>query len=133
MALPSMQLKDLTGFSVLVVEDEYFVASDSARALRDHGARILGPVPDVQRARELLAGDSPDVVLLDVNLKGEMVYELAEELRQHGVPMIFATGYDAFVPSCHLARRAMPAEALRDPRTCEGRQGSRRAGVKAPG
>jgi DNA-binding response OmpR family regulator len=98
--VPSLQSNDLMGLSVLVVEDEYFVASDSARALRDHGARILGPVPDVQRAREVLAGDSPDVVLLDVNLKGEMVYELAEELRQHGVPMIFATGYDAsFLPA----------------------------------
>ena len=100
MAVRSQKLNDLAGLSVLVVEDEYFVASDSARALRDHGARILGPVPDTQRARELLAGESPDVVLLDVNLKGEMVYELAEELRQHGVPMIFATGYDAsFLPA----------------------------------
>jgi len=99
-AVRSQKLNDLAGLSVLVVEDEYFVASDSARALRDHGARILGPVPDTQRARELLAGESPDVVLLDVNLKGEMVYELAEELRRHGVPMIFATGYDAsFLPA----------------------------------
>jgi DNA-binding response OmpR family regulator len=97
---------DLTGLSVLVVEDEYFVANDSARALRDHGARILGPVPDVQRARELLAGESPDVVLLDVNLKGEMVYSLAEELLRHGLPMIFATGYDAsFLPA---TLRGMP-------------------------
>ncbi|HEX6398810.1 MAG TPA: response regulator [Steroidobacteraceae bacterium] len=95
MALTPEVSTDLTGLSVLVVEDEYFVANDSARALRDHGARILGPVPDVQRARELLAGESPDVVLLDVNLKGEMVYPLAEELLRYGVPMIFATGYDA--------------------------------------
>ena len=54
----------------------------------------------MQRAREVLASESPDVVLLDVNLKGEMVYELAEELRRHGVPLIFATGYDAsFLPA----------------------------------
>lgn len=97
---------DLTGLSVLVVEDEYFVANDSARALRDHGARILGPAPDLQRARELLAGENPDVVLLDVNLKGEMVYSLAEELLRRGVPMIFTTGYDAsFLPA---SLRGMP-------------------------
>src|ERR1044072_7361846 len=51
---------ELTGLSVLVVEDEYFVASESERALRDHGARVLGPVPDVERAREWLAKESPD-------------------------------------------------------------------------
>ena len=62
MSMVSGGANELTGLSVLVVEDEYFVASDCARALRDHGARILGPVPDMQRARELLAGDSPDVV-----------------------------------------------------------------------
>jgi len=98
--VPPDESTDLTGLSVLVVEDEYFVASDSARVLRDHGARILGPVPDLQRAREVLAGENPDVVLLDVNLKGEMVYALAEELQRHGVPMIFATGYDSsFLPA----------------------------------
>ena len=64
MALTPGVSTDLAGLSVLVVEDEYFVANDSARALREHGARILGPVPDVQRARELLAGESPDVVVL---------------------------------------------------------------------
>jgi DNA-binding response OmpR family regulator len=100
--VPTGESNELNGLSVLVVEDEYFVASDNARALREHGARILGPVPDTQRARELLAGSSPDVVLLDVNLKGEMVYELAEELQQHGVPLIFATGYDASILPANL-------------------------------
>jgi|SRR4051812_26201247 DNA-binding response OmpR family regulator len=86
--------QNLAGITVLVVEDDYFVASDTATVLADHGARVLGPVPDLARARGILAAESPDCALLDVNLKGQFVFELAEELQAHGVPAIFATGYD---------------------------------------
>ena len=90
---------DLGGFCVLVVEDDYFVANESANALREHGARVLGPVPDMDRARGLLSEENPDCVLLDVNLKGELVYPLAEDLLQRGIPAVFTTGYDAsFLP-----------------------------------
>jgi hypothetical protein len=32
--------------------------------------------------------------VLDVNLQGEMVYPVADALRERGVPFVFATGYD---------------------------------------
>ncbi len=89
----------LVGLSILIVEDDYFVASDCAAVLRTHGARVLGPVPDMARGRALLEQESPDCALLDVNLKGEFVFELAEELIERGVPAIFITGYDkSFLP-----------------------------------
>ena len=76
--------------------------SQSAGGVHDcpHGAltaRVLGPVPDMARARSILAAERPDCALLDVNLKGQFVFELAEELRARGVPAIFATGYDVSV------------------------------------
>lgn len=90
---------DLGGLCVLVVEDDYFVANESANLLRDHGARVLGPVPDMDRARSLLSEEQPDCVLLDVNLKGELVYALAEDLLHRGIPAVFTTGYDtSFLP-----------------------------------
>jgi 3-oxoacyl-[acyl-carrier protein] reductase len=55
---------------VLVVEDDYFVAKEMAAVLREHGATVLGPVPDVRRGRALLSQEEPDCALLDVNLKG---------------------------------------------------------------
>jgi DNA-binding response OmpR family regulator len=89
----------LAGLRVLVVEDDYFVASECANALREHGARVLGPVPDMSRARATLSASAPDCVLLDVNLKGEMVFELARELKGQGMPLVFTTGYDtSFLP-----------------------------------
>jgi DNA-binding response OmpR family regulator len=91
--------ESLAGFNILVVEDDYFVAKEMALVLREHGATVLGPVPDVPRGRALLAKNVPDCALLDVNLKGQFVFELAEELMERGVPPIFTTGYDAsFLP-----------------------------------
>jgi DNA-binding response OmpR family regulator len=89
----------LAGCSVLVVEDDYFVAKEVATILREHGATVLGPVPDVPRGRALVSTTDPDCVLLDVNLKGHFIFDLAEELIGRGVPSIFTTGYDAsFLP-----------------------------------
>jgi DNA-binding response OmpR family regulator len=95
--IPSSDAASLAGICVLVVEDEYFVAVDCADVLRSHGARVLGPVPDAARARELLATDTAHCALLDVNLKGQLAFELAAELIGLGIPTIFTTGYDASV------------------------------------
>lgn len=90
-------LPRLAGLSVLIVEDDYFIAQDVATQLRREGATVLGPVADVTRARALAAGTTPGCALLDINLKGELVFELAQELVDRGVPSIFTTGYDASI------------------------------------
>jgi DNA-binding response OmpR family regulator len=89
--------RNLAGINVLVVEDDYFVASECADLLRGQGANVLGPVPDMDKARDALATGHVDCVLLDVNLKGEMVFELAHELVAKGVPVAFTTGYDVSI------------------------------------
>ena len=85
----------LANLRVLVVEDEYFLADDMAQALREVGARVIGPVPSRDRALALLAEQPVDVAVLDINLKGETVYPVADALRAKGVPFVFATGYDS--------------------------------------
>lgn len=89
----------LTGFKVLVVEDDYLVAKELVTTLNAHGAVVMGPVADVTSSRALLTKAMPDCAVLDVNLKGLLVFELAEELVHRGVPPIFTTGYDcSFLP-----------------------------------
>jgi len=96
---PVREPMSLSGLSVLVVEDDYLLAKEVASTLRECGAVVLGPVPDVARGRALLTETTPDCALLDINLKGQFVYELAEELIKLGVPPIFTTGYDSsFLP-----------------------------------
>jgi DNA-binding response OmpR family regulator len=87
----------LVGLKILVVEDDYIVANECGAVLRKYGAQVLGPVPDIPRARASLFVEVPDCILLDINLKGEMAFDLARELVVRGIPLIFTTGYDSSV------------------------------------
>jgi DNA-binding response OmpR family regulator len=80
---------------VLVVEDEFFLADDMAAALRALGAEVVGPAPTRDMAMSLLAAERVDAAVLDMNLRGEMIFPVADALRARGVPFVFATGYDA--------------------------------------
>lgn len=87
--------RSLEGRTVLIVEDEYLLASDLTRELEAAGARVLGPAPSVENARALAEGtDRIDAAVLDVNLGGEMIYPVAELLEARGAHLLFATGYD---------------------------------------
>ena len=80
---------------ILVVEDEYLIAADLARQLEAAGVEVLGPVPTVAAALDLLARTSDvDGAVLDVNLRGENVLPVAATIRERGIPFVFATGYD---------------------------------------
>jgi len=79
---------------VLVVEDEFLIAMELELLLQQHGWQVLGPAATVAGALRLLASARPDVALLDVNLRGEMVTPVAEELRAQGVPFVLASAYD---------------------------------------
>jgi DNA-binding response OmpR family regulator len=89
----------LQGYRVLVVEDDYFVAQDLCSILRSRGATVVGPARSVGVGRELANAQSPDCVLLDINLHGEYAFGFAEELQDRGVRTVFTTGYDTtFIP-----------------------------------
>jgi CheY-like chemotaxis protein len=85
----------LQGSRILVVEDEYMLADDLCFALSESGAQVLGPVASVQEAIEFVAREAQiDAAVLDVNLRGDMVFPVADALRARGVPFAFTTGYD---------------------------------------
>lgn len=83
------------GRRILVVEDEYLIADDMRGALLDAGAEVLGPVPTLDAAASLVATEPQlDAALLDINLGGTLVFDLADTLAARAVPFVFATGYD---------------------------------------
>jgi len=85
----------LQGSRILIVEDEYLLADDLANALTDAGAEVVGPLGSVEEGLALIAVDRfIDAAVLDVNLRGDMVFPVADALRSHGIPFAFATGYD---------------------------------------
>ncbi|MGI4977374.1 MAG: response regulator [Janthinobacterium lividum] len=109
---------------VLVVEDEYFLADDIACALVRLGAEAVGPVPTRAAALACLEGGGRiDACVLDINLRGEMAFAVADALLARGVPFMFATGYDgALVPAAygHIRRWEKPFHADRLARALQG-------------
>jgi DNA-binding response OmpR family regulator len=90
-----MAEQTLRGLRVLIVEDEYLLADDLYNTLTDAGAEVLGPIASVRDATAFIASEpSIDAAVLDVNLRGELVYPVADALLARGVPFAFATGYD---------------------------------------
>ena len=83
----------LTGQHVLIVEDEYFLAQDLVDFFQDLGVQVLGPAASVSEALKLLESAEVQGAILDVNLRGERVYPVADALRQRHVPFVFASGY----------------------------------------
>src|SRR5438552_4232349 len=86
----------LAGKAILVVEDEYTLASDLAHFLEGQGAAVFGPVGTLKGALALVERDGGrlDAAVLDINLRTERVYPVADVLIERGVPVVFATGYD---------------------------------------
>jgi ActR/RegA family two-component response regulator len=89
----------LRGRRLLVIEDDYLIAAALERALEDRGAEVVGPAGSVEGALRLVEaeGDRLDGAVLDINLRDERVYPVADALAARGVPFVFLTGYDAQV------------------------------------
>ena len=85
----------LTGRSVMVVEDEAIVALAVNDSLTELGFSVVGPFSRVSDASQALQDSKVDAAILDVNLDGELVYSLAENLTARKIPFVFATGYGA--------------------------------------
>ena len=91
----------LKGSRVLIVEDEYFLADDLARALRDAGAEPVGPVNTIAQAEELVASQRVDAAVLDLNLHGEMASDFVQKLSQSELPCLIVSGYgEDAIPDC---------------------------------
>jgi CheY-like chemotaxis protein len=82
------------GRRVLLVEDERIVAWLLKDMLVDLGCSVVGPAADVNQALAMIDAESIDVAVLDVNLRGQMSYPIADVLVARGVPFVFSTGYD---------------------------------------
>jgi CheY-like chemotaxis protein len=103
----------LQGRRILVVEDEYMIAEEVVADLAGAGVDVLGPVPSVSNALDLIvAADLIDGALLDVNLGAEPIWPVVDALLARRVPVLLATGYDASaIPQAyaHLPRCEKPA------------------------
>ena len=81
-------------YRILVVEDSFLVVTLLEEIFKDLGWQSVGPATRVVDALELARTGVYDAALLDVNLNGEMSWEVARVLAERGVPFVFSTGYN---------------------------------------
>ncbi len=99
-----MQLIDTT---VLIVEDEIVVASEIKLRLEAMGFQVIGIVNNGRDAISVAKENYPDVILMDITLKGKMTgLEATREInRDTDIPVIFITAHTD-VPTLDSAREA---------------------------
>src|SRR5215470_15401077 len=106
----SMQIENetvhpLQGRRILIVEDEAPIALNLAAAVTQAGGTVVGPAPSVAASFGLMADQALDGALLDIRLRGETSFPLADVLSVLGIPFVFVSGLSsALMPYTHRDR-----------------------------
>ena len=100
---------------VLIMEDEFFLADDCEKEARRAGLEVAGPFATLGDAKARIRdGLKVDAALIDINLVGEAVYPLLDELIRDGLPIVIYTGYDR----SHLPQRFQRLPLYLKPENC---------------
>ncbi|KQZ62180.1 histidine kinase [Rhizobium sp. Root149] len=83
----------MTHKTVLLVEDEMFVALDIQMTLEDEGWEVSGPFATTREALEFLEANVVDCAILDVRLTDGEVFPVADLLTESGIPFVFHSGH----------------------------------------
>lgn len=88
---------------ILIVEDEMIIAANISLQLTELGYEVVGIVPRGEEALLRIEDDKPDILLLDINLKGNLDgIETAEAMQKsHNIPVIYLT---ANIDDAHFNR-----------------------------
>ena len=90
---------------ILLVEDEFLVALEVVTILTHEGAVVLGPAQTVHQALGLVARNSLDCALVDIQLADGPSFAVADKLAESGVPFAFVTAYaESEMPPRHRKR-----------------------------
>src|SRR3984893_5684754 len=101
----------MIGRYILIVEDDYLIATDIAVSLEAMGAHILGPAASGWEALDIVEGALHlDGAAVDLKLRDGMAFPVAEALLKRGTPFVFATAYDeAAIP--HASAKSLHARS----------------------
>ncbi|AWI25644.1 LytR/AlgR family response regulator transcription factor [Flavobacterium pallidum] len=101
---------------ILIVEDELIISQDMCNMLSNMGYHVIGDAMDYDEAVDLLNKETPDLILLDVNLNGRRDgIDLAIEINNtYKVPFIFTTSYSD-AKTLERAKKTNPVNYLVKP------------------
>ncbi|MGE0522541.1 MAG: response regulator [Variibacter sp.] len=102
---------------VLVVEDEIFVAWHLEATLRELNCTVCGMVPDGQSAIDKARKLHADLILMDINLQGEIDgIEAVRRIQEtQPAPVIFITAYSDPTTLSRIRKIAPDAPVLAKP------------------
>jgi PAS domain S-box-containing protein len=89
----SFEAPSFTEKRILVIEDEVLLSMDIETSLIDAGYQVIGPAGTIEAAKKLITDGNCDAALVDANLGGQPVDELAVSLVRENIPFAFVTGY----------------------------------------
>jgi CheY-like chemotaxis protein len=87
--------RSFSGYRILVVEDEMMNLAMFEDILADAGCESVAGAATIDQAVALIDGQVFDAALLDIKLKGNNSYDVADALAARGVPFLFVTGNSA--------------------------------------
>lgn len=81
--------------NILIVEDEIIVALDIQSAIESMGHKSLGIATNYNEVLELIEKNTPDIILMDINLQNSISgIEIVEKLNEiRKIPVIYLTAY----------------------------------------
>jgi DNA-binding NtrC family response regulator len=75
---------------VLIVEDQFIEANNLRLILKKEGYSVLPIAHSVEDAREIMEQHTPEIVLLDIHLRGALTgIDLAGSLREKNIPFVY--------------------------------------------
>jgi DNA-binding NtrC family response regulator len=81
---------------ILIVEDEFIVANDLRLTLQQAGYKVIGVAASHEEAVEKINKESPDLVLLDIQLQGKLTgIHLARKLKTDNVAFVYLSAYSS--------------------------------------
>lgn len=97
---------------IMIVEDEPLVAFENENMLQDAGYEIVATVDSYADAYAVMAGETLDLILTDIQIAGEgSGIDVAAEAANRAIPVLFVTG------NCTAEAKALALGCLAKPYT----------------
>ncbi len=80
---------------ILIVEDDLSFALELEMLVQEIGYELAGRVDNSSDAMSIIYGNPPDIILMDIDIKGNLTgIQLGESIKDTGIPIIFITSFD---------------------------------------
>jgi len=80
--------------NILIVEDNISLAIDLEMVVKDLGYNVIGNVDNSGDAFDLIYSDKPDLILMDIDIKGKLSgIGIAEKIKPLDIPVLFITSF----------------------------------------